>query len=126
MSHRVLVPVRLDSPNRTKGQRHGRAREVEMIRKAVWAYLRKLGVPRTVHAELGPLPLIEITRIGPRDLDAHDNLPGACKPVVDELAAWLELKSDAALGPKYFQRRCDTALREPRFGVEIVLRRRDA
>ena len=33
--------------------------------------------------------------VAPSALDAHDNLPAACKPVVDEIAAWLGLASDA-------------------------------
>ena len=34
--------------------------------------------------------LVTVTRVAPgRGLDAHDNLPGACKHVVDAVAKWL-------------------------------------
>ena len=38
--------------------------------------------------------LIVITRVAPRRLDPHDNLPAALKPVVDEIAEWLGLDTD--------------------------------
>jgi len=42
------------------------------------------------------LPLVvTIVRIGPKALDGHDNLPGACKSTVDEVTRYLGLTSDA-------------------------------
>lgn len=35
---------------------------------------------------------VTLTRCSPGTLDAHDNLRGALKPVVDELAAWLGVR----------------------------------
>jgi len=38
-----------------------------------------------------PVLPVEVTvvRVAPGTLDAHDNLPGACKHVVDAIAAWI-------------------------------------
>ncbi len=52
-----------------------------------------------LRARLGihpPLPVVvRVTRIAPRALDAHDNLRGCLKAVVDGIADWLELTTDA-------------------------------
>jgi hypothetical protein len=49
------------------------------------------GDPSEFRAAMGPaLPKITITRCSPGPgLDDHDNLRGACKAIVDELARWL-------------------------------------
>jgi hypothetical protein len=37
---------------------------------------------------------IVVTRLGPRLLDAHDNLGASAKGVVDEVCAWLGVRDD--------------------------------
>jgi hypothetical protein len=38
--------------------------------------------------------VVTVVRLGPRELDAHDNLGTSAKGVVDEIAAWLGLRGD--------------------------------
>ena len=58
-------------------------------------------------------------RIGPKKFDTPDNLPAAFKPVLDELALWLELKSDADMRPVYSQRKPEKNAGN-RYGLEIT------
>lgn len=62
---------------------HKRHKNQKMI---VTAYLRK-------YANLGPVPFVSakvtLTRISPRILDSHDNLPASLKYIVDAIAEYL-------------------------------------
>jgi hypothetical protein len=44
-----------------------------------------------------PILLIRLTRIGGHELDSHDNLPAALKPVVDGIASWLRIDDASPL-----------------------------
>ena len=48
----------------------------------------------TLHLTLGGRLRVELTRVAPRELDWHDNLRTALKPVVDGVGDALGLKSD--------------------------------
>ena len=52
--------------------------------------------------------VVTVTRIAPgKGLDPHDNLPGACKHVVDEIAAWLDIDDrDTRVSWRYAQASC--------------------
>lgn len=56
------------------------------------------------------LPLIiTVERVAKGTLDAHDNLPGACKHVVDAIAEWLGVDdSDSRLAWRYAQSKSAT------------------
>ena len=127
---RVFVPVRLSSPNQWKNDR-GRARR--LVRRTVALTLLGLGRwrpalvsesdQRAKSWEIGqPLGIISLCRIGPRPIDGHDNLPAACKPVVDEIASWLALDDDRELGRRvvYSQRKPEKNAGN-RYGLEITL-----
>ena len=45
----------------------------------------------------GPLLVVRITRVSPRQLDSHDNLRAACKAVVDGIATWLRIDDASPL-----------------------------
>lgn len=61
---------------------------------------------------------IELVRIAPRRLDAHDNLPRAFKAVADQIAEWLGVKdNDPRLSWSYGQRSAGPA----RYAAEIVI-----
>jgi hypothetical protein len=38
---------------------------------------------------------VTVTRIAPRKVDGHDNLRTICKGVIDEVTAWIGLKTDS-------------------------------
>ena len=87
----VFVPgIKLESLNvtfrgTTRGARFAAAAKVRRTRDAVEMVLRS----RLGNAPSLPL-IVTVTRVAPgRGLDAHDNLPGACKHVVDAVAKWL-------------------------------------
>lgn len=88
---RAVIPVHLPSPNVRQMPRTA-ARRVKTLRAMIgWHLLSQLGLSRP------RLPVVvTLTRVSPRVLDAHDNLRGACKPAVDEVAAYLGLSSDAS------------------------------
>ena len=102
----VFVPgTKLESLNvslrgTTPGARFAAAARVKQTRQAVDLALRK--TLRTRPA----LPLVvTVTRVAPgRGLDEHDNLPGACKHVVDAVAAWLGIDDrDPRISWRYAQ-----------------------
>jgi hypothetical protein len=87
----VWIPgIKLQSLNQTfrgasRGARMAAAAKTKAQRQAVTLVLDATTRNRPL------LPLIAtITRVAPgRGLDPHDNLPGACKHIVDGVAAWL-------------------------------------
>lgn len=103
----VFVPgIKLQSLNvsfrgTTRGAMFGAAAKARKQRASVDMVLRcKLGSPPA-------LPLIvTVTRVAPgRGLDPHDNLPGACKHVVDAIAVWLGIDDrDPRITWRYDQR----------------------
>jgi len=87
----VFVPgLKLESLNvtfrgTTRGARFAAASKVRKTRASVEFLLRS----RLSTAPALPLT-VTVTRVAPgRGLDPHDNLPGACKHVVDAIAAWI-------------------------------------
>ena len=110
---RAFVPVRLSSPNAWKNDR-GRARR--LVRRTVAIALLGLGSWRPPSTGT-----IYLCRIGPKPLDAHDNLPASCKPVVDEIALWLGLDDDREFGRRvaYSQRKPEKNSAN-RYGLEIT------
>lgn len=87
---RATIPVRLPSPNLREMPRTA-ARRIKALRATIgWHLLSQLGLTRP------RLPaIVTLTRISPRLLDSHDNLRGSCKNAVDEITAYLGLRSDA-------------------------------
>jgi hypothetical protein len=76
--------LRLVSPNSQRREHWTqRSRRVSKERAAVAVHLLAL-------RNKPSLPVVvTLTRLGKRKLDAHDNLPGSFKSVVDEIARWL-------------------------------------
>ena len=96
----VLLPLRIVSVLNLREHHMARARRAKLHR-------------RTAHILLGqacPTPptgllRITLTRIAPRDLDGHENLPAGFKGVVDGVADWLKVDdSDKRLTFAYAQR----------------------
>jgi hypothetical protein len=81
---RFSIPVRLPSLANTR--LHWRAM-ASLKKKQKKITQKVLDIYWTKSSRL-PLPLlITLTRVGPRRLDKHDNLPITCKYVVDQIAA---------------------------------------
>ena len=79
----VLVPVEARSLNKKDNHYMSRARRVKAARQAVHWALKAIKKPT--------LPcVVMLCRIANSEgLDAHDNLPGSLKPMVDGIADWL-------------------------------------
>lgn len=106
------VPIRLKCGENNREHRMARAARVKTERQAV--FLSTLGPIRALLAALnqtfGALPsgvVVTLTRVSPGSgLDSHDNLRGACKAVVDELASILGVDDrDSRLTWQYEQER---------------------
>jgi hypothetical protein len=81
--------IPLISPNRLRAEHwRSRAWRVKCERAEIARVLAGVGTPPP-----GPW-IVTVVRLGPRELDAHDNLGTSAKGVVDEIAAWLGLGSD--------------------------------
>ena len=107
----VLVPLRLHSEsNGSHGHWSVRAARVKSQRHTVAWSLR----PHTPPA----LPVtVTLTRIAPRKLDAHDNLPRSFKAVADQVSEWLGVKdNNPGIKWKYTQRSGGPAV----YACEIV------
>ncbi len=77
--------LRLGTGQNVREHWRAASRRKKREKESVWAHLRSAFglVPPN-------LPLtITVTRVGPRPLDNHDNLPASCKYVVDEIARWV-------------------------------------
>lgn len=107
----VPIAMRINSEaNGSHGHWSVRAARVKHQRHTVAWTLR----PHTSPA----LPVvITLTRIAPRQLDAHDNLPRGFKHAADQIAEWLGVKdNDQRLTWKYSQRRGKPG----EYGCEVV------
>lgn len=93
----IELPLRLDSVANLREHWAKRHRRAQSHRLAA------LAVP--IH----PLPcVVTITRIAPRALDEHDNLPRACKALVDGIADRLGIKdNDPRVEWRYRQTKSD-------------------
>lgn len=82
------------------------ARAAEVRKQRDWVSL-KLRLTIGDNTQEGPL-VVTVTRVYPgRGLDPHDNLPGACKHVVDAIARWLGRDDrDPSITWRYAQRSC--------------------
>jgi hypothetical protein len=81
--------IPLISPNRLRAEHwRSRAWRVKCERAEMARTLAGVGAPPP-----GPW-IVTVVRLGPRELDAHDNLPLSAKGIVDEIARWLGLKCD--------------------------------
>lgn len=108
----VKIPLRLHSEaNGSHGHWSVRAARVKHQRHIVSLFLRPYARPE--------LPVcIKLTRIAPRKLDAHDNLPRAFKAPCDQIAEWLGLKdNDPRLTWSYAQRSSGPGV----YGCEIAI-----
>lgn len=97
----LCIPVSLRVHSEANGS-HGhwtvRNARVKNQRHAVAWSLRP-------HARPALPVTITLTRIAPRKLDAHDNLPRSFKAVADQVAEWLGVKdNDPGLTWRYAQR----------------------
>lgn len=81
---RVEYPTRLVSALNAREHHMARARRVKRER---WNAHLMLVQERKAPPEF-PV-VVTVTRIAPRPLDAHDNLPSACKATIDSVAEWL-------------------------------------
>lgn len=86
----VTVGLKAVSPNKAKGENNfARSRRVKAARQGVHWALKQIAKPA--------FPcVVTMTRIAPstNGLDAHDNLPGSLKPMVDGVADWLGIRDD--------------------------------
>lgn len=112
----VLRSLNASFRNASMGARMGAAAKVKKQRADVDMVLRsKLG-----NTPPEPPLTVTVTRVAPGQLDAHDNLPGSCKAIVDAIAAWLGLDDrDPRLSWQYDQRRDGRTV-----GVGIRIERR--
>lgn len=112
----IRIPIRLNNPvngpqGMSKGLMIARANERKSQRRMAHAIVK-------AHVgEMSVLPaVVTMTRIAPRKIDAHDNLPAAFKSFVDGTADALGIKdNDPRITWKYDQRR--EGVRQ--YGVEI-------
>lgn len=100
-THVLLVPVPLRLHSEANGS-HGhwsvRAARVKHQRHTVAWCLRQ-------HAKPALPVTVTVTRISPRKLDAHDNLPRSAKATCDQVAEWLGIKdNDPRVTWQYAQR----------------------
>ncbi len=119
----VMIPgIVLKSQNQqlrgvSRGARMGAAARIRKQRADVTMVLRsRFGV--------SPAPplTITVTRVAPGALDAHDNLPPACKAIVDAIAAWIGLDDrDPRLTWRYAQARDGKS-----YAVGIRIERRES
>lgn len=127
------VPVRLESvANGGQGTstawRFWRAKETKntrsIVRAAATAAVQKqLKTHATFLLQKHKRLVVLITRIAPRELDRHDNLPRATKLVADALADALGLKSDRDARVEFL---VDQERREPKeYAVRVELYERD-
>lgn len=89
----ATIPVRLWSPNVSNNWHWAqRSRHTGAVLRATWATLGKCHAPPTGKRR------VEVTLIGPRDLDP-DNATAACKPLLDAIRrlGWLVDDSPAHL-----------------------------
>lgn len=84
----IPVPLKLHSEaNGSHGHWSVKAARVKHQRHTAARCLRQHKAPA--------LPVVvTVTRISPRQLDAHDNLPRSAKAVVDQIAEWLGTKDN--------------------------------
>jgi hypothetical protein len=97
---KVTIPVRTVNPLNRREHWSSRAKRAREARAETFYSLKANKAPYTLPCT------ITVTRIAPRKLDAHDGLPAALKGVVDGVADYLMVKSDAdqRLSWKYAQR----------------------
>lgn len=83
------IPIRLVSESNQHVHWRVKAGRVKAQRDAVARWLGQVD-----GAFFAGELIVTVTRIAPRLLDEHDNLPSACKASVDAIAQWLGLKND--------------------------------
>jgi hypothetical protein len=99
----VTIPLRLISEANVSQREHW-ATKHKRVKRVHEAVQNALPIGRKYRPAL-PCA-ITITRIAPRALDAHDNLPRSCKAVVDSIAEWLGVDdSDPRITWAYAQER---------------------
>jgi hypothetical protein len=109
----ATIPLETVNPLNRREFWAARAKRARNARASTFYALKQAKAP---HA----LPLtVTVTRIAPRPLDGHDGLPASLKGVVDGIADYLLLKSDAdpRLTIRYAQERA--GVRE--YGVRITM-----
>lgn len=96
----VTLPLRLVNGSNERGGWWVRSKRAKAHRKAVRDAIRPDQLPA--------LPVVvTITRLGFRSLDSHDNLPIACKHVVDAIAElYGRPDNDPEFTWRYAQERC--------------------
>jgi hypothetical protein len=87
----VTIPIRTHSGDNARTHWRTRAARVKRQRTATALLLLSGGVAT---ARAWPGWLVVLTRVAPRQLDAHDGLPSSLKAVADEVARQLGLVSD--------------------------------
>jgi hypothetical protein len=82
--YELQLPIKTEASN-ANGNRHiaykKRSAQFDAVLAACQTQLRAMDRERVC--------TIDLTRIGPRPLDAHDNLPQSFKHVVDAVCSWL-------------------------------------
>lgn len=114
--------IKLTSLNRSlRGVSRG-----SMLARAQAAQKQRYAVGMVLCVAFGNMPpegplCVTVTRVHPgRGLDPHDNLPGACKHVVDAIADWLGRDDrDPSITWRYAQKSCG---KEVGVGIRIAKR----
>ena len=84
----VTVPIRIESVANLREPWQQKARRNREQYTSVWYALKAAKFPYAVPCT------VTLTRISPRPLDAHDNLPSSMKKIVDCIADWLDLNDN--------------------------------
>lgn len=110
--------IALCSPNRLRGEHPRRAAaRVRKVRYEVeWKLLAHPGLTRPA------LPLrVHVVRYSAGVLDAHDNLPASCKPLVDAVAWYLGVEdNDQRVIWSYGQEKCRRWSRGARIEIRSI------
>lgn len=111
----ILIPgLRLPSAGNLREHWAARARRVNAQRSVVCMEWRR----QVPHGFTPTFPVaVTVTRVAPRLIDGHDNLPMSCKGIVDQVAAQLGVDDgDAARVRWAYAQRRDRA-----YAVEIQI-----
>lgn len=88
----VELPIKTTSELNRASHEHWRKRHERMKEQRVYTRLLVAARWRSIRPRIELPVIVTLTRIAPRELDAHDNLPGSMKAIVDGVADALGVK----------------------------------